>query len=94
MSFVVVWTPEAIETFDIIVELIESKWGFATAQKFVRSANRTINNIIDNPAIFIGIIDQNIRKAYISRQTSLFYEINGQQIILLYFWDNRQEPIL
>ena len=31
MSFVVVWTPEAIETFDIIVELIESKWGFATA---------------------------------------------------------------
>ncbi|PAW92448.1 hypothetical protein CKK33_02625 [Mucilaginibacter sp. MD40] len=94
MSRTVAWTPEATETFDIIVELIETKWGFASAQKFVRTANQTILTLASHPEMFVTVKGQTIRRAFITKQTSLFYEITEQQIILLYFWDNRQEPIL
>jgi len=94
MTLSVRWTDEARETFDIIVELIDTKWGFASAQKFVRSAQSTIDNISNQPYIFKASISKNIRKAYITKQTSMFYEVRNTEIILLYFWDNRQEPLL
>lgn len=94
MSLPIAWTPEATETFDIIIELIESKWGFSSAQKFVRSANQTIITLASHPQMFVAVKGKTIRRAFISKQTSLFYEISEQQIILLYFWDNRQEPML
>lgn len=34
-----------------------------------------------------------VRKATISKQCSLFYEINKETIQLSYFGDNRQEPM-
>lgn len=94
MTLSITWTPEATETFDIIIELIENKWGFASAQKFVRSANQTILTLVSHPEMFVAVKGQTIRRAFITKQTSLFYEITEQQIILLYFWNNRQEPIL
>lgn len=94
MTYPINWTPEASETFDIIIELIESKWGFVSAQKFVRSANHTIVILASHPEMFVAVKGQTVRRAFITKQTSLFYEITEHEIILLYFWDNRQEPIL
>ncbi len=34
-----------------------------------------------------------IRIGYISKQTSFFYKIQENEIIILFFWDNRQEPL-
>ena len=36
----------------------------------------------------------NLRKGFISKQTSFFYEIHEDHIMVLYFWDNRQQPII
>ena len=94
MTLTVRWADEARETFDIILELIENKWGFLSAQKFIRSTDATITSISHQPYIFKASISKNVRKAYIARQTSMFYEIKDDQIVILYFWDNRQEPIL
>lgn len=39
------------------------------------------------------VIDVNVRIATITKQTSLFYEVKDDHIILLFFYDNRQDPI-
>ncbi|MES2112954.1 MAG: hypothetical protein V4577_29665 [Bacteroidota bacterium] len=39
-------------------------------------------------------IDEHVRIAFITKQTSQFYMITDESIHLLFFWDNRQEPIL
>jgi len=94
MKLVIEWSKEAEETFNLTIAHIEEKWGFNSAQKFVKAAFETIDNIAINPFIFAAIEQEGIRKAYISKQTSLFYEVVNNKILLLFFWDNRQLPIL
>lgn len=36
----------------------------------------------------------NVRVATLNKQCSLFYKVTETTIVLLFFWDNRQEPIL
>jgi hypothetical protein len=48
-----------------------------------------------NPRLFTAsMINKKVRKAFIDRNNSLFYSINvyRKQIILLTFYDNRQDP--
>lgn len=94
MSLAIAWTPEAKETFEHTVNVIESRWGMKSAEKFVRSAHKTINDIAAQPYIFKGSFAQNTRQAFITRQTSMFYEVHASHILILFFWDNRQEPIV
>jgi len=38
-------------------------------------------------------IKTDIQVGSIIKQTSFFYEIQENELIILFFWDNRQEPI-
>lgn len=94
MSLAIAWTDEAQETFNHTVNQIESKWGEVSAGDFVRSTHKTITIISTQPYLFSASLTSNIRKAVISKQTSMFYEVHSTHITILFFWDNRQEPIL
>ena len=94
MSLAIVWTDDAQETFDYIVNFIEYKWGQASAEKFVKTAHKSINAISAQPYLYIASISSNVRKAVITKQTSMFYEVHDTHVTVLFFWDNRQEPIL
>ncbi len=41
-----------------------------------------------------SILTQDIRKGIISKQKSFFYKVHKDSIEILFFWDNRQEPII
>jgi len=94
MSLPILWTDEAKETFDNTVIQIEYKWGISSAAKFVSQANRTLNTIALQPYLFKASYTSNVRQAFITKQTSMFYEVHSTYIAVLFFWDNRQEPIL
>jgi hypothetical protein len=50
--------------------------------------------ITESPFIYQAIeIDPEVRKAVIHGNCSLFYRVSGQKIVILFFWDNRQDPI-
>jgi len=40
-----------------------------------------------------SVFKNNVRKSIISKQNSFFYEIQENKIVILFFWDNRQEPL-
>ncbi len=92
MSLDILWTDEAKETFDIILNFIANKWGETSAQKFVQKAHHTIHIMSQQPHLFKVANAPGIRQAVITGQTSLFYQVNHNHIVLMYFWDNRQEP--
>ena len=94
MSLAIQWTEEATETFDSIVRLIEDKWGERQAKIFVKLTKRILTLISSQPYMYKASVVSNVRCAVISPQTSIFYEIHGEYITVLFFWDNRQEPIL
>jgi len=93
MSLYVLYTPRAKETLGYVYHFINNKFGKRSADKFALKAEKTIELIADYPLMFkASTLDENIRIALISKQTSLFYRVTKTSIHLLFFWDNRQEP--
>jgi plasmid stabilization system protein ParE len=94
MALKVRWTPEAEDTFDSIINYLEKEWSEKEIRKFAQKAQKIIHQISENPKIFKSSGKEEIRKAVINRQTSLFYHIDEKTnlITLLSFWDNRKNP--
>jgi len=94
MSLSILWTDEAKETFDIIVNFLENNWGSTSAKKFIEVTLQKIILISGQPYLFKASISKNVRRAVITKHTSMFYEVSNEQIIILFFMDNRQEPLI
>lgn len=90
-----VFTDEATEMLVSVSLFIEEKWNLKQAEKFLAQAFKTFDLLLQHPYIFkASTLDQNIRIGFISKQCSFFYEIKESDIVILFLWDNRQEPIL
>ncbi len=95
MSLEIYFTPRSKQTLTQTYNFIESKFGSKVADKFAAKAEKTISLIALYPYMFkSSTIDENVRIGLISKQTSLFYRITETSIHLLYFWDNRMDPVL
>jgi plasmid stabilization system protein ParE len=91
----VVWSENAEITFDVIVLFIEAEYGVLSTKKFIAKVDSVINSISIQPYIYkSSSYSGHVRKATISKQCSLFYEINKETIQLSYFWDNRQDQMI
>ena len=85
MKTPVYWTDTAVLSFDAIVNFIEERWGEKETKKFVRRTEKVLENITSQPYLYKASIVENVRQGIISKQTSLFYEINNNSIRLLIF---------
>lgn len=93
--FEIVFTKRANETFDAICLQLRERWDDRIVAEFEERPLRVINVISKHPYTYQEIaIDKNIRKAYLHRNCSLFYKIKDTKIVIAFFWDNRQNPIL
>lgn len=87
------WTNEAISTYDDIITYPYQVWGFRVAQRLIDQIDHIINLTEQNPTIHPVVPGfQQIRKAHISANVSLYYRIKADTIELLYFWNNRRNP--
>jgi len=86
------WTNKAEQSLENIVEYIKIEWSEKSAIKFIKKVDDIINSIKQNPFAFQMSDSENIRRAVITKQTSLYYEIFEDKIYLLTFWDNRKNP--
>lgn len=94
MSLAVSYSPEAKETLSSVCNFILEKFGLRAMNKFVAKAERTIALIAEHPLMFKqSEIDKDVRTGLITKQCSLFYRVTDTSVELLFFWDNRQEPI-
>ncbi|MBE7179457.1 MAG: type II toxin-antitoxin system RelE/ParE family toxin [Mucilaginibacter polytrichastri] len=87
------WTTEAEITFDQIVSYILEHWGENARQKFISHTEEVLSVLITQPEMYGRAGIGNVRRAVITKQTSLFYDLQNNFIVLLYFWDNRQDPL-
>jgi plasmid stabilization system protein ParE len=95
MSLSVLYTLRSKQTLKSTYAFIENKFGLNSANKFISKAEKTIKLIATQPFMFKASgIDENVRVGFITKQCSLFYRVTDTSIHLLFFWDNRQEPVL
>lgn len=95
MPLDVFYTPKAKETFALVYNFISENFGVKVANQFFKKAERTIHLISQQPFMYkTSSIDENVRIAPFTKNTSLFYQVKNKSINLLFFYDNRQEPLI
>lgn len=95
MALTVSFSEEAYETLLGIGIFIEETWGYNYAEKFIKSVYKKIDLILVQPFIYEPIsLNSNVRKGVVSKYTSFYYQVYQEEIRVLFFFDNRQEPLL
>jgi plasmid stabilization system protein ParE len=92
MAKVVIWTPEAEETFDSVIEYLERRWTENEIDQFINSTNKIINLISEHPRMYRKTNKGNVHEALITSHNLLIYKVYPSRINLLLFWDTRRNP--
>jgi len=93
MALDIHWSKRADKKFDKIIEYLLEEWGENITRSFVRKVYDFLDILSEFPEI--GTIEnkeKGIRGFTIVKQVNIFYKIKGEKIILLDFFDNRQDP--
>lgn len=95
MGFEIIWTVQAINSFEKIVEYLDGNWTSKEVDVFVSK----VNNVLEILRVFPRLFRQSERhpglhRGIIVRQISLIYKIVPEEnkIVLITFWDNRRNP--
>lgn len=92
MSLPIRWTAEAEESFTDIIAHLENNWSEKEIRKFIRRTKDVLKQIAAFPLMYEASRSRpRVRKGFVTKQCSLFYEVKQDHIVLLYFWDNRRE---
>ncbi|HWZ34958.1 MAG TPA: type II toxin-antitoxin system RelE/ParE family toxin [Mucilaginibacter sp.] len=92
--FEIIFSEKARDTFQSIQSQLFERWGVDIVIQFEKRTWDVIETLSESPFIFQSSeIDSSIRKVVVHKNCSLFYKVNGGKVELLFFWDNRQEPI-
>lgn len=92
-QFKITWSPKALKSYIHIADFILEKWSKKGVKKFSDITSSTILQIAKNPELFVASKHKkNIRKGFITKHTSLIYKVKPNEIELVLFWDNRQNP--
>jgi len=94
MSLPVVISETAYLTFESICAQINDRLGAKAVSDFKKNTIKTLSLIGDSPFLYKETdFDPNIRQGLIKKISSFFYEVKPDRIEILFFWDNRQEPM-
>ena len=95
MALNVIFTDEATDTFESIEQQLQVRWGEKEVNEFRKHTYAVVNIVSKLPLIFQSVKNTtNIRKAFIHKNCSMFYRVTDSYIEILFFWDNRQDPLI
>jgi plasmid stabilization system protein ParE len=92
MDYKIFWTNEAINNLEEILNYLIKNWSQREVDNFKKSLAKQIQLIQRFPQMF-PFSDNNpkLRKAVLSKQTILFYEIKENIIYLVFLFVNYQD---
>ena len=91
MDYKIFWTEEAIQNLEEIIDYLLNNWSQREVDSFKSKLSRQIDLIKTNPKMFpISFFQPRLRKAVLSKQTSIFYEIDDNMIYIAYVFVNHQ----
>jgi plasmid stabilization system protein ParE len=92
MAKEIVWSDQAQFDFENIIEFLRKEWSEKEIRNFILETSRVINFISEHPYIFRNTKHYNAREVLVTSHNLLVYKIDGDKIILITFWDTRQNP--
>jgi len=92
MDYKIYWSDESLQNLEDILDYLESEWTQKEVDRFKAKLSKQLDIISNNPLIFpVSQYQNRLRKAVLSKHTSIFYEIRKNQIYLAYLFSNRMD---
>ncbi|HAH24305.1 MAG TPA: hypothetical protein DCL77_11225 [Prolixibacteraceae bacterium] len=93
MALTVEWSEDANESFERILDYLQSQWGLKVVRAFVRKTYEFLDLLVAFPEIgSVENSERQIRGFVLVKQITVFYIRKNDSIVLLNFYDNRQKP--
>jgi plasmid stabilization system protein ParE len=85
------WSNEAVNNLESILDYLQKQWSQKDVNNFKIQLKKQLDLILKFPKLFPkSDYNPRLRKAVLSKQTTIFYEISGRRINLVYLFNNRQ----
>ncbi len=92
MDCKVFWTDEAIKNLGEILDYLIQNWSQKEVLQFKMKLARQIDVIMKFPQMFpVSEYNPKLRKAVLSKQTTLFYQVKENVIYLVYLFVNHKD---
>ena len=91
-DYTIRWSPTARRTYFQTIDYLVEKWTEKEAEAFILRVEKVLGYIQENPYLYPYSRTGNTFKCVVVKQVSLFYRLRNEQVELLVFWDNRQDP--
>jgi plasmid stabilization system protein ParE len=87
------WADEARQNLDSIIEYLDNRWTDKEISNFFKKLDKRIDIISRNPHAYPTIdLRSDLRRSVLTEQTSIYYEIKSDSIVILSLFDNRKDP--
>ena len=87
------WSDEALNNLKGIINYLEFNWTNREIKKFAQLLEKQLKRIKENPLLFAESEKSNgLRRSVLSKQTTIYYRVNNNEIRIISLFDNRQNP--
>jgi hypothetical protein len=92
-GYKILWTNNALKELESTIEYLIKKWTDKEIQNLALRIEETLELISNNPNLFQSSdVKKSIRRAVISKYNTMYYRTKGENIEILSFFSNRQNP--
>jgi len=92
-TYKLIWTNEALIGLKEIFDYLEREFTEKDIQKFARKLDKQIELLKSSPETFAFTnSSKEIRRTIIAKLTSVYYRIDGNNVMIISVFDNRQNP--
>lgn len=91
MDYKLHWTEESIRNLEEILDYLICKWTQKEVDNFNRKLSKKLDMILQNSRMFpVSAFNPKLRKAVLTKQVTIFYEIKDKQIYIAHLFVNRK----
>lgn len=93
MRFEIRFTPESGITYTAVVTQLQERWGEKIVLQFETKVKKSLRTISSNPYLYTVAHEAlQLRKCILHKNCSMLYKIYDREVLIVAFWDNRQDP--
>jgi plasmid stabilization system protein ParE len=93
MALEIRWSTKADITLDHLIIYLENEWGDNVVKAFMKKLYDFLDIVVEFPEIgAMQYAERGIRGFTLTKHNSIFYKVDGNQLIILDFFDNRSDP--
>jgi plasmid stabilization system protein ParE len=92
MALQIIWTINALEDYEKVVDYLLQEWSLSTAEEFIQTVERRTESLTNFPNLGRASIKEPfIRSIILTKHNKLYYRVSEDAIEILNIFDTRQD---